>query len=40
MDTTDVKILEILQDNARASISDLSKQVNLSLSAVSERLKK
>ena len=40
LDTTDVKILEILQDNARASISDLSKQVNLSLSAVSERLKK
>jgi len=40
LDITDVKILEILQDNARASISDLSKQVNLSLSAVSERLKK
>ena len=30
----------MLQDNARVSISELSKQVNLSLSAVSERLKK
>jgi Lrp/AsnC family leucine-responsive transcriptional regulator len=30
----------VLQDNARVSISELSKQVNLSLSAVSERLKK
>jgi Lrp/AsnC family leucine-responsive transcriptional regulator len=40
LDTIDVKILEVLQDNARVSISELSKQVNLSLSAVSERLKK
>ncbi len=40
MDTIDSKILEILQENSRVSISDLSKQVNLSLSAVSERLKK
>ena len=40
IDTIDVKILEILQDNARVSISDLSKKVNLSLSAVSERLRK
>ena len=40
LDSTDVKILEILQNNARVSISDLSKQVNLSLSAVSERLRK
>lgn len=40
LDSIDVKILEILQANARVSISDLSKQVNLSLSAVSERLKK
>jgi Lrp/AsnC family leucine-responsive transcriptional regulator len=30
----------VLQENARVSISELSKQVNLSLSAVSERLKK
>ncbi|MDD7409328.1 MAG: Lrp/AsnC family transcriptional regulator [Anaerovoracaceae bacterium] len=40
MDTIDVKILEVLQDNSRVSISELSKKVNLSLSAVSERLKK
>ena len=40
MDIIDVKILEVLQDNARVSISELSKKVNLSLSAVSERLKK
>jgi Lrp/AsnC family leucine-responsive transcriptional regulator len=40
LDTIDSKILEVLQENSRVSISDLSKQVNLSLSAVSERLKK
>ncbi len=40
MDTIDSKILEVLQENSRVSISDLSKQVNLSLSSVSERLKK
>lgn len=40
MDIIDVKILEVLQENARVSISELSKRVNLSLSAVSERLKK
>ena len=40
LDTIDVRILEVLQENARVSISELYKQVNLSLSAVSERLKK
>ena len=40
MDVIDVKILEVLQDNSRVSISELSKKVSLSLSAVSERLKK
>jgi Lrp/AsnC family leucine-responsive transcriptional regulator len=40
LDAIDSKILEVLQENSRVSISDLSKQVNLSLSAVSERLKK
>ncbi|MDD4629179.1 MAG: Lrp/AsnC family transcriptional regulator [Eubacteriales bacterium] len=40
LDTIDSKILEVLQENSRVSISDLSKHVNLSLSAVSERLKK
>lgn len=40
LDATDVKILKVLQNNARVSLSDLSRQVNLSLSAVSERLRK
>lgn len=40
LDSIDAKILEELQQNARVSISDLSKKINLSLSAVSERLKK
>jgi len=40
LDIIDAKILEILQENARVSISDLSKRINLSISAVSERLKK
>lgn len=40
MDSIDVKILEILQKNARISVSEISNQVSLSLSAVSERLKK
>ena len=40
MDIIDVKILEVLQANSRVSISELSKKVNLSLSAVRERLKK
>ena len=40
MDIIDVKNLEVLQSNSRVSISELSKKVNLSLSAVSERLKK
>ena len=40
IDVIDAKILEVLQENARVSISELSKRINLSLSAVSERLKK
>jgi len=40
IDAIDEKILEVLQENARVSISELSKRINLSLSAVSERLKK
>ncbi len=39
-DIIDAKILEALQENARISISGLSKKINLSLSAISERLKK
>ena len=40
MDLIDVKILEELQNDARISLSTLSKNVNLSLSAVSERLRR
>lgn len=40
MDITDVRIIKLLQINARISISDISKIVNLSVSAVGERLKK
>jgi len=40
MDAVDIKILEILENNARMSVSEISSQVSLSLSAVSERLKK
>ena len=40
IDIIDAKILEVLQENARISYSELSKRINLSLSAVSDRLKK
>jgi len=40
LDSIDAKILEVLQENARVSVSELSKRINLSLSAVSERIKK
>ena len=40
MDSIDAKILEVLQLNSRISLSELSKRVNLSVSAVSERIKK
>ena len=40
IDVIDEKLLSVLQENARISISELSKRINLSLSAVSERLKK
>lgn len=40
MDITDLKIIDLLQRNARVSISDISKEVNMSISAVGERLKK
>lgn len=40
MDTTDEAILGLLKQNARASVSQISKQVNLSVPAVSERIKK
>ena len=40
MDTTDIKILEILQKDGRTSASDVAKQVNLSIPSVSDRIKK
>ena len=40
IDVIDAKILEVLQENARISFKELSQKINLSLSAVSDRLKK
>lgn len=40
MDDIDIGILRILQKEARASLSDIGQRVNLSVSAVSDRLKK
>ncbi|WZL73070.1 AsnC family transcriptional regulator [Clostridiaceae bacterium 35-E11] len=38
MDEIDKKIVELLQDNARISITDISKIINLSRPSVSERI--
>lgn len=40
MDNIDVKILKLLQKNARITASDISSEINLSVPAVSDRLKK
>ncbi len=40
MDKFDIKIIEILEANARASVSDIAREVNLSRSAVTARIKK
>ncbi len=40
MEMIDLAILRILQKNGRASLSNISSQVNLSVSAVSERIRK
>ena len=40
MDTIDKRILHILHKNARITASDISNQINLSVSAVGDRLKK
>jgi Lrp/AsnC family leucine-responsive transcriptional regulator len=40
MDELDIKIIKLLQENARITASDISSTVNLSIPAVSERLKK
>lgn len=39
-DATDLRILELLQDNARTSQTDISKAVGLAPSAVLERIRK
>ncbi len=38
MDNIDIKLLELLQKNARMTISELSKKLNLSRPSVSERM--
>lgn len=40
MDSIDVKIIKLLQANARITASEIAGEVNLSIPAVSERLKK
>ena len=40
MDELDIKILNQLKTNARASTSEISRQINLSVPAVAERIRK
>ncbi len=40
MDKFDKKIIELLKENARLSVSDLAREVNLSRTAVTSRIKK
>ncbi len=40
MDNLDVKIIKLLQRNARVTASEIASEINLSVPAVSERLKK
>lgn len=40
MDHLDIKILRLLQENARVTASEIAGSINLSVPAVSERLKK
>ncbi len=40
MDAIDIEILEILKKNSRKTVSQISQSINLSISAVSDRLKK
>lgn len=40
MDSLDIKILKLLQNNARITASDISSKINLSVPAVSDRLRK
>lgn len=40
MDSLDIKILKLLQTNARITASEISNRINLSVPAVSDRLRK
>lgn len=40
MDSIDLNILDLLKENSRMTSSDISKKVNLSIPAVSERIRK
>ena len=40
MDSIDIKILKLLQKNARISVSEIGSLINLSIPACSERIKK
>lgn len=40
MDELDIRILRLLKENAKTPASDISNQINLSVSAVGERIKK
>lgn len=40
MDDIDIRILEILSEHARLTVSEISNRVNMSVPAVSERIKK
>ena len=40
MDSIDYAILDVLKDNARATASEISKKVSLSIPAVAERIRK
>ncbi len=40
MDAIDVRILKVLQQNARVTVSEIAGQINLSVPAVSDRLRK
>ena len=40
MDVTDVKILALLKENSRISASEIGEKVNMSVSAIIERIKK
>lgn len=40
MDMIDLKIIDVLKENSRATASEISKRVNLSIPAVSDRLRK